>query len=310
MTVRAWKTMALTTALLVWGATGQAQSTAGGAGGAPDGAAGAGKGGQGTVPQVRPAPVTGRVAADPAAVALRPAAQPPLTSTARQVPPPANPNEPLLAPDAEPVKAPAGARPAAPRTQAGRGQTALAPEAAPTRPHVDRTRGVKKTSETPPRPHERKPKGKPHHAGQKASSVEPKDARHPGGKGGPGGNGAGTRGRAPQGQHVGQAARQHAAPDAVATPHRLKKPVGSAKQGASTSVGAARRVARHNKKPLTTRGTHAGAQAGAPQTHPLSKPAHLKQASASSKPRHAHAAAAQASAAVAKKPVRHKHPSA
>lgn len=315
MTVRVWKTIALTAALLVWGAASQAQTTGGGTGAVAGGATA----GQGAVPQVRPAPVTGRVAADPAAVALRPAGQQPLTSTAKQVPPPANPNEPLLAPESEQVKAPAASgratrqaqrSPQSPQAQPS--QEATAPVATPARQHVDRTRGVKKTNETQPRPHERKTKGKPHHPGQKASSVEPKDARHKGGKNG---KGAGARGGAPQGPHVSQAAGQHAAPDAAAAKHRLKKPAASGKLGASTAVGTEGRVARHHKKPLATRGTKAGTQAagtqaGAQQPHQLSKPAHLKQATAASKTQHAHAAAAKASAPVAKKPVRHKHPSA
>lgn len=314
MSVRVWKTIALTTALLVWGAAGQAQTTSGVTGGVARDASG----GQGTLPQtlpqVRPAPVTGRVTTDPAAVALRPAGQQPLTSTARQVPPPANPNEPLLAPESEQVTAPAASgratRQAQRTQQAQQSQDAAAPVATRPRPHVDRTRGVKKTNETQPRPHERKTKGKPHHPGQKASPVEPKDARHKGSKG------AGTtRHGAPQGQAVGQAAGQHVAPDAVATRHRLKKPASSGKQGASTSAGKVGRVARHHKKPLTTRGMPAGApaagtQAGAQQPHQVSKPAHLKRATSASKTRHAHTAAGKASAPVAKKPVRRQHPHA
>ena len=302
MSVRVWKRIALTAALLVWGAASQAQT----AGGTPVGVAG----GQGAVPQVRPAPVTGRVAADPAAVALRPAAQQPVTSTAKQVPPPTNPNEPLLAPESEQVKAPGKAPSAtrhAQRTESAQlSQELAAPAATPRRQHVDRTQGVKKTGETQPRPHERKTKGKPHHPGQKASSVEPKDARHKGSKG------VGTRGGAAQGHHVGQAAGQHVAPDAVAARHRLKKPVASGKPGASTAVGAEGRVARRKHKPLATHGAQAGTRAGAQQAQApqVKKPAHLKQANTARTPRHAHAAAAKASAPVAKKPVRHKHPSA
>jgi len=314
MSVRVWKRIALTAALLVWGAASQAQTTSGVTGGAARDASGGPGALPQTLPQVRPAPVTGRVATDPAAVALRPAGQQPLTSTARQVPPPVNPNEPLLTPESEQVKAPAASGRAtrqAPRAEhAQQSQEATAPVATPPKQHVDRTRGVRKTNETQPRPHERKTKGKPHHAGQKASSVEPKDARHKGSKG------AGTRGGAPRGQAAGQAAGQHVAPDAaVATKHRLKKPAASGKQGASTSVGTAGRVARHHKQPVTTHGMHAGTpaagtQAGTQPPHQVSKPAHLKQVTAASKTRHAHAAAAKASAPVAKKPVRRQHPHA
>lgn len=275
MTVRVWKTMALTTALLVWGATSQAQSTTGAAGGATAGGAGSGKSGQGAVPQVRPAPVTGRVAADPAAVALRPAAQQPLTSTARQVPPPANPNEPLLTPESEQVRATSSARQAQ-RTQAGQSSpAATAPETAPARQHVDRTRGVKKTNETQPRPHERKTKGKPHHASQKASSVEPKDERRRVGK-------RGSLAPGKPGKHAAAASPQHAKPTGTVAPRHMKP---------SAAHKVAGQRAHHSKQIA----------------------AHGKQAGTSSKARHAqrtHEAAAKASAPVAKKPVRHPHPSA
>lgn len=249
MTVRVWKTMALTTALLVWAATSQAQSTAG--------APAAGQGGQGALPQVRPAAISGRVTVDPAAVALHPA-ESPIMSTARQVPPPANLDEPLLAPESEQVKrASSGVRRVS-RDASGQRQETSPPEAAPTRPHVNRTRGVKKSNETQPRPHERKPKGKPHHGGQKASSVEPqdKDERRHGGKRG---------GVAP----------------AKLTPH--------------TAEG--RRVP-HPNRPVAQGKPVKAAQ---PQAR---KPAAMKRA------RHARAAAAAPSAPVAKKPVRHQHPSA
>lgn len=285
MTVRVWKTMALTTALLVLGATGQAQSTTGAAGGTTAGVAGSGKSGQGAVPQVRPAPVTGRVAADPAAVALRPAAQQPLTSTARQVPPPANPNEPLLTPESEQVKAPSSVRHAQ-RSQSGQGQEAAVPEATPTRPHVDRTHGVKKTNETPARPHARKTKGKPHHASQKASSVEPRDERRHGGK----------RGSQAPGKPVKQAA-----------------PI-AGQQRAVPGRAAIRHKPRHHTKPEASHKAAARAAEGQLHAHhPNQTTAHGKQAGTSSKAQraqHVHEAAARASAPVAKKPVRHQHPSA
>jgi hypothetical protein len=83
----------------------------------------------------RPAPVSGKVAIDPAAVALHPAPAVPAvaTSTARQVAPPANPNEPLLKPEAEPSS-----------TQHATPHTAPpAPSAAQGKPHLDRTEGKK-----------------------------------------------------------------------------------------------------------------------------------------------------------------------
>lgn len=298
MSVRVWKRIALTAALLVWGAASQAQTAGATAGGS--------MGGQGAVPQVRPAPVTGRVAADPAAVALRPAGQAPLTSTARQVPPPVNPNEPLLTPESEQVRAVSGARHAQRAPVAG--LEAAPPVTTPTRQHVDRTRGVKKEGETQPRPHERKTKGRPHHAGQKASSVEPKDERHKGGNGVKRGGASSSHG-----QHVGQPAGHHVAPDAVAARHRLKKPAAPGKLGASSTEGSEARVARHDKKRLMARGTQAGTHNGALQAHPARTSAHVKQANSASltkKTHHAHAAAARASAPVAKKPVRHKQPSA
>jgi|GEM_PF-4255358 len=79
----------------------------------------------------RPAPVSGKVALDPAAVALHPVTTTPAlaTSTARQVPPPANPNEPLLKPELE--QAAATAHPAS--------------SAAQGKPHIDHTQGQKLT---------------------------------------------------------------------------------------------------------------------------------------------------------------------
>lgn len=264
MSLRVWNNVALTAALMVWGLSAHAQATGVVAG-------------QGAVPQVRPAPVTGRVATDPAAVALRPAAQAPLTSTARQVPPPANLDEPLLKPEAEPVKVvSSGVRHESRASVAAQDPTVpTTPATTPTRPHVDRTHGVKKTSETQPRPHERKTKGKPHHASQKASSVAPKDGRHPGGKGA-------KRGGTTHGQHAATSA----------TP-QVKHPGASAKRLAARAEGHSTRTSQKRAA------THA---------RQTSKPAHVKQAGSAAKAPRTHAAAA--SAPVAKKPVRHKHPHA
>ncbi|MBI2733231.1 MAG: hypothetical protein HYX44_08005 [Aquabacterium sp.] len=262
MSLRLWNNVALTAALMVWGLSAHAQAT---------GVAG----GQGAVPQVRPAPVTGRVATDPAAVALRPAAQAPLTSTARQVPPPANLNEPLLKPEAEQVKAVSSSARHEPRASVA-AQDPTTPATTPTRPHVDRTHGVKKTSETQPRPHERKTKGKPHHAGQKASSAAPKDGRHPGGKGA-------KRGGATHGQHAATSA----------TP-QVKMAGSPAKRLAARAEG---------------HGTRTPEKRTAAHAHQTGKLAHVKQPGSATKAPHAHAAA-PASAPVAKKPVRHKHPHA
>lgn len=259
MSARVWNRIALTAALLVWGAASQAQTT---------GAAG----GQ-TLPQVRPAPVTGRVAADPAAVALRPAAQQPATSTARQVPPPANLNEPLLAPESEQVKA----RPTSSEAPHTRKPVATETSPTPSRQHVDHTRGVKKTSETQPRPHERKVKGKPHHAAQKASSVAPQGEHHQGDKG----DKRSKRGAALKGHRADRATSVSARQGRTSARHAMKTHKASSPSGTKN----ASRLAAH-------------------------KPAAAKQAHASSKVHHAHAAAAKASAPVAKKPVRHKHPSA
>lgn len=274
MTVGVWKTMALTAALLVWGADSHAQTTTG------------------SLPAVRPAPVTGRVAPDPAAVALRPAAQGPATSTARQVPAPANLNEPLLPTEAAPVKVSDSPRRVERRTGEGelqqgsprhgvqgaaKQQEVTPPVVAPTHPHVDRTHGVKKTSETRPRPHERKVKGKPHHAGQGASSVEPKDDRRKGSKRGSQqlGHSAGAAAPAASSAHtVTATGRRHA--------HGVKK--GSPAHEQAVRAGS---LKRHT------------AQHASRQGAPLAK----------ATTHHAHAAAPKASAPVAKKPVRRVHPS-
>lgn len=239
MSVRVWKRIMLTTALLVWGAASQAQMTGG---------------------------------------------QPLLTSTARQVPPPADPNEPLLAPEPEQVEAPAASRRATRHAQrtphAQSSQEAAAPVATRPRPHVDRTRGVKRSNETQPRQHERKTKGKPHHPGQKASSVEPKDERRQGGK----------RGAPLQGKQASANAGQHAAKSTKAAKQRMKAGTSSSKMAPKATEG---HVAHHTKP-----------------AHQVGQAVHLKRANSASKTRHAHTAAAKASAPVAKKPVRHKHPSA
>lgn len=180
MTAQVWKTIALSAALLVWSAAGQAQMTSGSTNG------------QGAVAQIRPAPVAGRVGADPAAVALRPAGLQPVTSTAKQVPPPANPNEPLLTPESEQEKA-AASRPV----------QRVEPVTTQPSPHMDHTRGVKKSSQTAPRQHVQKTKGKPHHAVQKASSVEPMGGH----KGGKRGDKLGAHAR-----HVGQHATAKSSP--------------------------------------------------------------------------------------------------
>lgn len=296
MSVRVWKRIALTAALLVWGAASQAQTTKGSAAGV--GVSPSPTSGQGAVPQVRPAPVTGRVAPDPTAVALRPAAQQPVTSSARQVPPPANPNEPLLMPESEQVKAAPSARHAQHAPVAG--QEAAAPVTTPARQHMDRTRGVKKTNETQPRPHERRVKGKPHHAGQKASSVEPKDERHHGGK--RGSLAPGKPGKS--GRHVAALSPQHAQPAGGAAPHHVKRAgTHKAVHKAATQAGERQGGAQHPSSVAH------GQRAGAPRPH-AGQPAHVKHAGTSGKARHAHAAAAKASAPVAKKPVHHKHRSA
>lgn len=290
MSVRVWKRIALTAALLAWGAASQAQTTKG----STAGASVSPTSGQGAVPQVRPAPVTGRVAPDPAAVALRPVAQQPVTSSARQVPPPANPNEPLLMPESEQVTAAPRAR----HTQHApiAGQEAAAPVAPPARQHVDRTQGVKKTNETQPRPHERKVKGKPHHAGQKASSVEPKDARHHGGK-------RGSLAPGKPGRHGAAASPQHAQPAGTAAPRHVKR---AGTHQVASQAGQRQGGGRHPSSVVH------GKQAGASRPH-AGQPPHVKQASTKGRAhhaQHAHETAAKASVPVAKKPVRHKHPSA
>lgn len=261
MSVRVWSNVALTAALVVWGLSAHAQATSV-------------AGGQGAVPQVRPAPVTGRVATDPAAVALRPAAQAPATSTARQVPPPANLNEPLLKPEAEQVKTASSSVRSEPRASVSAQEPTKSATSSP-RPHVDRTHGVKKSNETQPRPHGRKTKGKPHHAGQKASSVEPKDGRHPGGKGA-------KRGAALHDQHAAANAEGHG----TRTPQKR-----AATQAATTGTRAAAPHVRQTGK----------------QTHVKQAP--VKQPGSVTKALHAHAAASTV-APLSKKPARHKRPHA
>lgn len=172
MNAHVWTRMALASALLVWGMSGQAQTSSAGMG-AGQGAA---------TPQTRPAPVSGKVGNDPAAVALRPATAAPLTSKATQVAPPANPNEPLFSPAAEtPARvAPASTAPATPKPAEAAAQQR--------KPHTDRTEGVKKQSKTAPQAHEQKVRGKPRHAGSKAAGKNAvpdeaaKDAHHKGKK--------------------------------------------------------------------------------------------------------------------------------
>lgn len=146
----------MASALMVWGMSVQAQTSGGGM------AVGQGAIGQ----QTRPAPVSGKVGSDPAAVALRPAAAAPVTSKATQVAPPANPNEPLFSSAAE---TPARATATPPATQPTPLKNAE-PVTQQRKPHVDRTKGVKKPGKTEPQAHDKKASGKPRHGGGKSAT--------------------------------------------------------------------------------------------------------------------------------------------
>jgi hypothetical protein len=132
--------------------------------------------------RTRPAPVSGKVLADPAAVALRPAAALPAAaaavtpvSTATQVPAPKGFTDPALAPQPGAPATPVGAQPgmqastqpthtAARMHKAGSAASAAATEplAPSKRRHVDRTRGEKKPSKTKGHPTGQKAKGQRH----------------------------------------------------------------------------------------------------------------------------------------------------
>lgn len=177
MTVYPLKSLALAVLLTAWLVPGHAQSNGLGTN--------TGKGA--TLPQTRPAPVSGRIGSDPAAVALRPAhtgntvGTTSRTSTATQVPPPANPNEPLLLPGSETPSASTAAPAHTPTTTPTTTPTRQKSDAASTsvrhKPHVDRTKGVKRPRQTTAHQHVDKTKGKLHHAPASSSVAEGKKAR-------------------------------------------------------------------------------------------------------------------------------------
>jgi hypothetical protein len=138
----------------------------------------------------RPAPVSGKIGADPAAVALRPAGATPAvaTSTARQVAPPANPNEPLFKEEAVAAhmvstSAATGTAPAAVQASNGSPKVAApahASSAVQGKPHVEHTAGKKLNEATTGRKKTSKAAGHEHAdkaavTGRKKKGAKSKD---------------------------------------------------------------------------------------------------------------------------------------